>query len=141
MGPAVHAHPPANSLAPPGSYWLLAPLVGMGNTYCPLLTGQSELTRKYQLIQWIKSVESSPGAAPCPSSQRGTKNLPSAPARPRLRVTSRIRAKPLQQPFSLIHFLCCFPHQVPSHGVCCIEFKCNQVWARQISVDPIVSPL
>ena len=30
----------------PGSYWLLAPLVGMGNSYCPLLMGQSELTQK-----------------------------------------------------------------------------------------------
>lgn len=45
VGHALRTHPLAYSLAPPGSYWLLAPLVGTGNSYCPLLTGWGELTQ------------------------------------------------------------------------------------------------
>lgn len=32
------------------------------------------------------------------------------------------------------------PASVPPHRVCCIVFKYNQVWASQISVDPVSPP-
>lgn len=83
------------------------------------------------------------GASPSPHSQKGNNHPPPryGPAEVQAASSFQYQGKAFPGAFpSYPALVVLLLSPVPPHRVCCIVFKYNQVWASQISVDPM-SPL
>lgn len=96
------------------------------------------------LIDEQQAVRAAPeGATSSLNSQKGNNHPPPrcGPAEVQAESSFQHQRKAFPGAFpSYPALLVLLPAPVPPHRVCCIVFKYNQVWASQISVDPM-SPL
>lgn len=96
------------------------------------------------LIDEQQAVRAAPeGATPSPCSQKGNNHPPPRcdPVEVQAESCFQYQGKSFPGAFpSHPALLVLLPATVPPHRVCCIVFKYNQVWASQLSVDPM-SPL
>lgn len=96
------------------------------------------------LIDAQQVVRAAPeGATPSPCSQQGNTHPPPRCGTAEVQAASSFQYQGKAFPGVFPSYaarLVLLPAPVPPHRVCCIVFKYNQVWASQVSVDPM-SPL